>query len=79
MQTYAKFNKHLADSGVIGMTAGAILGHLFEMRFINLNLSYVGWNKTNLLYTILRILITAIFIALFSTPHLLIKTDVEES
>jgi hypothetical protein len=37
--TSAFFNEGFLHSGVIGFTGGAILGQLFEMRYVKINLT----------------------------------------
>lgn len=61
LYTDAMYNKQFMQSGVIGMTGGSILGQLFEMRFINLNLAHYGWNKTDPVKTAIRIVLSIIF------------------
>ena len=53
--TTALYNEGLLHSGVIGFTGGAILGQLFEMRYIKINLSYSLWNRTSISLTVTRI------------------------
>lgn len=55
--TTALYNEGLLHSGVIGFTGGAILGQLFEMRFVKINLSYSLWNRTSIPLTLVRILL----------------------
>jgi len=77
--TYALFNKNFVDSGVIGLSSGAILGHLFEMKFVKANLSYSLWNKTSATKTIIRILIPLILFVLFNNPLFALNPDIPES
>jgi hypothetical protein len=53
--TSALYNEGFLHSGVIGFTGGAVLGHLFEMRFMQINLSYSLWNRTSIPQTLMRI------------------------
>ncbi len=77
--TYAFFNKNFVDSGVIGFSSGALLGHLFEMKYVKANLSYSMWNKTSATKTIIRILITLIIFVLFNNPIFALNPDLPES
>jgi hypothetical protein len=43
-ETTAKHNIGFLQSGVIGLTGGAFMGQLFEMKYVKINLSYSLWN-----------------------------------
>jgi len=73
----AKANRGLMNSGIIGLASGAVLGHLFEMRVINLNLSYSSWNKTAPAITAIRIVISALIYAIFGAPYFFVSIDVD--
>ena len=79
MSTNAYYNTSLFHSAIIAMTAGSIIGQLFEMKFLNLNLSYSLWMKTNPLITGLRIVISLIAYGIFSLPYFLISKSAPES
>lgn len=49
------------------------------MKFVNLNLSYHSWVKTNHLTTAIRIAITGIIFAIFGAPHFIVNGDVDPS
>jgi hypothetical protein len=53
--TAALYNEGFLHSGVIGFTGGSILGQLFEMRYVKINLSYSLWNRTSIPLTLTRI------------------------
>eukprot|EP00347_Sterkiella_histriomuscorum_P014189 403361826 len=76
IETASKFNKQFTQSGTIGLAAGAILGQLFEMKFINLNLSYQGWNKTDLFTTVIRTLITGVMYGIFGCLYFIVNPKV---
>ena len=60
-------------SSAIGLTSGAFLGQLFEMRFVKLNLSNFIWQKTQPIKTLLRIILTLILSCLFLSPYFIIS------
>ncbi len=71
------YNKSLESSGIIALSAGAILGHLFEMRFVNLNLSYSHWTKTNYLFVGIRVMISSVIYLICALPYFLMNSDVD--
>jgi hypothetical protein len=79
LDTSSKFNRGLMDSGVIGLAGGAILGHLFEMKFMNLNLSYQTWTKTQPIVTAIRVTLSLLIDGIFGALYFLVSTDVEFS
>jgi hypothetical protein len=38
------YNKGFLESGAIGMAVGALIGQLFEMKYVKANLHYGTWN-----------------------------------
>ena len=46
------------------------------MKFINLNLSYPGWNKTSPLITCVRTALSFLIYGVFSSVYYLVDTDV---
>ncbi|CDW77936.1 pap2 superfamily phosphatase [Stylonychia lemnae] len=78
LETTAKLNRGFMQSGVIGQTAGAVLGQLVEMKFLNLNLSYYTWNKTQPAVTAIRIALSLIIFLLLGTPYFLVNTQLPE-
>ena len=59
--TDALYNRGLLTSGVIGFAGGSVLGQMFEMKFIKVNLSSTLWNRTSITKTVIRITISLIF------------------
>lgn len=78
-ETTSRYNLAFQQSGVIGFTSGSILGHLFEMKFVKINLSYSLWNQTAIFPTVLRIFASLVFYLLFSLPYFLVSSAVPES
>jgi hypothetical protein len=77
--TAAFYNEGFLHSGVIGFTGGAILGQLFEMRYVKINLSYSLWNRTSITLTLIRIALQLLAYIFFAIPYALMSTDVPES
>jgi hypothetical protein len=77
--TSAFFNEGFLHSGVIGFTGGAILGQLFEMRYVKINLSYSLWNRTSIPLTLIRIALQLLAYLFFALPYALMSSDVPES
>jgi hypothetical protein len=77
--TAALYNEGFLHSGVIGFTGGAILGQLFEMRFVKINLSYSLWNRTTIPMTLIRIFLQLLAYLVFAIPYSLLSSDVPES
>ena len=73
------YNKGLLSSAVVGLTGGSILGQLVEMKFVNLNLAHNGWNRTSVVSTAIRIILTILFQGIFIIPYFFISTDVPVS
>jgi len=72
-------NDGFLKADIIGLAAGFMLGHLTEIRFVNLNLSYQTWNLTTFLRTFIRIAITYVIVLVLGSPYYLVSNDVEES
>ena len=41
--TEALQNRGLLTSAVIGLTAGTVIGHLIEMKWVKVNMQYGNW------------------------------------
>ena len=76
IETTLKHNLCFLQSGIIGFAGGSILGQLFEMKFVKINLSYSLWNQTTTLKTICRLILSAFFYLMTSLPYFLVKTNV---
>jgi hypothetical protein len=57
------------------MAGGAVLGQLFEMKYISLNLSQELWHKTHIAKTIIRTLLTIIIYGVILIPYKTIVAD----
>ena len=79
MQSVSKINDGFLKSGIIGLAAGSMLGHLIEIRFVNLNLSYSTWTNTPVWKTLVRISTSYVILLVLGSPYYLISSDVPES
>lgn len=57
------------------MAGGAVIGQMFEMKFINLNLSQELWHKTHIVQTIIRTLLTILIYGIIMIPYYSIVAD----
>ena len=55
------------------------MGHLFEMRFVNLNLSYSLWTLSTIPTILLRILISILLYVICAIPFFFVSDDQPES
>jgi len=69
------YTRSFYQSSTILIAAGAILGQLFEMRCLNLNLSQENWHKTHISFTIVRIILTCIMFGGIMAPFSMIIAD----
>lgn len=79
LYTTAKHNASLLHSGIIGLTGGSIFGQLFEMKFINLNLSYSLWAQTSIAVTAIRVAISLALYVVCALPFFFVSIEVPES
>lgn len=46
------------------------------MRFVKLNMAHYGWNKTALVSTVIRVILTALFLGICAIPYVIVPADV---